>query len=129
MHSFNNAKDRTHKHPLRWCCLNYECYENGSRFEFTSDQPKCPKCTAFDYPFVLILSLTHFITPDPKGLIVSQGRRWKMACDIKRESLATQTNQESATGVPELVNCPGCLEYIQKNKVKKPDGKLILAGS
>jgi len=116
--------DRTTKQPLRGYCLNPECREqpDDSRFEFEAhnDHFVCPKCGA-DSPFLVgLLTLTHLLLPDPKGKIQgSEGIRYRFACDGERSILATPTNNEAATGVLELVNCPGCLQAADSLRIKQ----------
>ncbi len=128
MHAVNTAPDRTTKQPLKWACMNPECWEDGQRYEFKSDQPKCPKCKAEDHPMVLLLSLLHFLVNSEAGPIRSGGKRLMIACDPKRTTLATATNQEAMTGQPTIVNCPECRKFIEKNHITKPVGKSIVFG-
>jgi len=106
--------DQTIKQPVVWFCLNDECQNplQPGFFEFESDYPKCPKCTAEGEPIVHKRSLIHFLQPDVKGPIRGQRMRFKMACDPKRDELATLTNGEAASGAIEAVNCPGCLKAL-----------------
>ena len=120
----NNQRhpDRTHKQPMRWYCASPECRVNGERFEFTSEYPRCPKCSAEEYPYVLTLALIHLLVRDPKGPIPSMGHRLRIACDTAgaRAYIATKTNDEAGHGTLELVNCPGCLEWARKNNYTGP---------
>lgn len=116
--------DRTTKQPLRGYCLNSACLEDPqhSRFEFEAhnDHFTCPKCGADSPLMVGLLTLTHLLLPDPAGKILgSGGQRYRFACDGERTILATETNNEAATGVLELVNCPGCLKAAESLRVKQ----------
>lgn len=109
--------DRTTKQVPRGYCLNPECRERSedSRYEFEAkhDHFACPKCCNTDPMGVGLLVLTHLLVRDQAGPIRgSGGSRWKFACDSKRAILATETNLEAATGVPEVANCPGCLAAL-----------------
>lgn len=120
-------RERTTKQPIRWRCWNSQCCENGKWFEFTSDQPKCPRCGQQKHPFIAMLSLLHLLVPAPNGPIVSNGKRFKIACDTtnRREHIATLKNNESGTGNPEIVNCPGCRKEIERQRIRHPIGELI----
>ena len=107
--------DRTTKQPAVGICFNPVCKERSEDqwFEFAVNNDKfcCPKCKSDRPPFVTLKTLTHYLRQCPDGPIQgSGGLRYEIACDPKRAYLATPTNNEAATGVLEIVNCPGCLE-------------------
>lgn len=110
--------DRTTKQPVKAFCRNPACREkSGELFTFyvRNDRFCCPKCKADRSPIVGLWSLTHLLLPHPLGPIRGNGgKRFVIACDNKRAYLATATNQESATGDPEVANCPGCLECAKQ---------------
>jgi len=114
---------QTTKQPVWMRCPNPECCEKGEPyFDFQSDYPKCPKCS-LGPPAVEKRALMHLLVRDPKGPVVGQlGLRYALACDKKRDYLATWRNGEAATGSPKDVNCPGC----KKSKAYKAG---ILSGS
>lgn len=104
---------RTLRQPLQGYCLNPECFDPEStdgRFTFPiENEIVCPKCKNGSFPFVGLLALVHWIRESMVGQILSNRRRYEMACDIKRHYIATETNQEAGTNYPGAVNCPGCL--------------------
>jgi hypothetical protein len=114
--------DRTTKQPVRAYCYNPECKPvDGDRFEFgvSNDRFACPKCGAFLPPMVGVLSLVHLLVRDPKGPIIGEGGlRWRLACEERRAYLATVTNNEAATVVREVANCPGCLLKTEHGGLK-----------
>jgi len=112
--------DRTNKQPVACICRNPECLENSNdpHFAFVTDKTpiECPKCGANQSPMVGLLSLVHFLYREKKGPIVGYGGlRYALACSSTRAYLATNSNQEAATGDFASVNCPGCL----KNAIDK----------
>jgi len=133
-HISNLAPDRTKKQPRRFMCVNPRCGDTGQsgtfeRFQFNADKDTCPKCKGSGYPYVVLMALVHLLIPDPQGRIMGGDGRYRMACDPSRHYLATTTNQEAATGDPEAVNCPGCLEVIAKASIQEPTGSLIVPSS
>ena len=114
-----NHATRTNKQPLMWHCYNPECSETKDdkqfgRYAFTSDEPKCPKCTMEGPPSIQLAVLIHLLVPDPKGKIGSEANRYRIACDPARDYLALTDNNEAATDVPKVANCPGCLKSAPK---------------
>lgn len=117
--------DQTTKQPVIFTCHNPQCAPKGrSDFPFESDYPICPKCKADGYPLVQKVTLIHFLLPQIDGPIAGQFKRYCLPCDPAREDLATQTNGESATDHPQLVNCPGCLTAMQA-AVAELGGKIL----
>lgn len=120
-----NHHDRTVKQPLHFRCYNPECMkEAGGHFEWEGDQVvPCPRCASSR---VVMLSLCHFMLPDSEGPIESgaTGMRYRKACDATKrgEVLATHTNNESASGDLNQVNCPGCLKVVERLRVKSSSG-------
>lgn len=108
--------EQTTKQPTVFRCPNPECNESPltqSYFDFESDQPVCPKC-GVGPPHVQKRSLIHLLVRDPRGQIEGQyGLRYRLACDVRRDYLATKLNGEAATGDPMAINCPGCLASPQ----------------
>lgn len=112
--------DRTTKQPITGYCFNPQCREtsDASRYEFVVEHDRfaCPKCGATNPSCVGLLVLTHLLVADVTGPVIgSSGSRWRFACDGKRSILATDTNLEAATGMPEVANCPGCLAALAEN--------------
>lgn len=108
--------DQTTKQPVVWRCPNPECRDSSldRYFDFESDQPKCPKCSAGP-PVVSKRALIHLLVRDPQGKIVGEyQRRYKLACDASRSFIATQTNGEAGTDQVAAANCPGCLAEAHK---------------
>lgn len=115
MHKLNSHIDRTKKQPVRFRCVNPACAVQGEPFEFTSDQDRCPKCTAIGPPYVVVLVLIHILIPDPHGKLVGESQlRYRVACDSSRDATATFTNKEAATGDPSASNCPGCIAEAKR---------------
>jgi ribosomal protein S27E len=119
--------DRTQKQPVACICRNPECLESSDKphFEFTTDKTPitCPKCGANQSPMVGLLALVHFLVRDKKGPIVGMGGlRFALACSATRAHLATNTNQEAATGDFASVNCPGCLTAAVEKKLVPLNG-------
>jgi len=55
---------------------------------------------------------------DEHGPIVGDfGLRFKLACEGKRDYLATETNEEAATGDYRAVNCESCLKVLGNNTI------------
>lgn len=81
----------------------------GMYKEFEADRPLCPHCNATGQGVVRLVPV-HFLLPDAKGPILSDGAtRWKIGCMPKREHLAVSTADEfSATGDPRAVTCLSC---------------------
>lgn len=123
------ARDRTLKQPVRGYCLNPNCACGSGafdRFEFTvkNDAFACPKCGANEAPLVGVLVLIHLLVHDQekgefKGM---KGLRYRLACDRKREHLATNTNLEAATGTLAHVTCPGCRRAAARLNLKTNQG-------
>ncbi len=114
--------DRTIKQCPRGYCYNKECRNKpeDDRFEFNIEHSRfaCPKCGADRPPVAGLLTICHFLVPDPKGPIPGDGGRFRFACDPTRSHLATETNNEAATGAFVAVNCPGCMkEAIEKKLI------------
>lgn len=104
--------DQTTTQPVVWQCPNPDCKDTplDYYFEFESPYPECPKC-GLGPPAVQKRVLIHYLVRDSKGPIIGQmGMRYRMACMPRRMQLATGTNGEAATGDPNQVNCPGCLQ-------------------
>lgn len=113
---------QTTKQPVVFCCQNPDCKENKfaiKLFEFESEYPECPKCGS-TAPTVYKRTLIHLLVKDRMGPIRGQYGRWKLACDAKREILATPDNGESATDQLPSVNCPGCLEAVTRGLMATP---------
>jgi len=110
----SHLQDRTKHQPIVWRCFNPECFERGAKvFDFERDAPKCPKCGA-EAPFITARALIHVLIRDENGPIPGEhGKRYRVACDAKRDYLATLTNEEAATGNPSAANCPGCLHVVK----------------
>jgi len=121
---YPRAVSRTKKQPLAWYCVNPECVKTGNS-EFTSDIPKCPRCTCEGPPTIQLRTLIHLLVPDPKGPILGAVQRWKFACDPKREHLALEDNMEAATDNVHAANCPGCLETANKLSIVDALGRRI----
>lgn len=94
----------------------YRCYRcpdrqsplPGSFREFEADTPLCPRCGAGD---AVRLVPVHWLVADPKGPILGGGgRRYRLACDARRDHLATEAPGEtfSATGDARAVTCLSC---------------------
>lgn len=116
-------EDRTQKQPVSCFCRNPDCVEipGGMFFVFQHEHShvECPKCGATEAPMVGVFVITHYMAKLPKrGQIVGVGGlRYTVACDEKRNYLATATNMEAASDQIEAVTCPGCLEAIRTKKV------------
>lgn len=120
MHKDNAHPDRTLKQPVTFRCQNPECAENGQYFEFDGTDDKCPRCTSSGPPFVIVLTLVHLLIGNPNGKILGYGgKRFSMACDFSRESLATFTNKEAATSEGASVTCPGCKSEMLRMRAPK----------
>jgi hypothetical protein len=119
-------EDRTTEQPARGYCLNMACAEDGRRFEFEAenDHFACPKCGADSGPTVGLLVLTHLLIADPRGPLLGQGGRFRLACAANRAYLATITNLEAATGEPTIANCPGCLAEAKRLGVTRAQGQV-----
>ncbi len=105
---------QTLKQPVVWRCRNPECKEISTAryYEFEGEYPECPKCKCGP-PTVSKRALIHLLIRDNKGPIVGEfGLRWKMACDHKRVTLATEDNGEAASGDSSAINCPTCLSKV-----------------
>jgi len=125
-------RDRTDRQQAKGYCMNPQCLEDSAsqRFEFpvNHDHYACPKCGNDQPPGVGLLVLTHLLVSDPKGRIQGDmGQRFRFACDVKRGHLATLTNLEAVTGMPEFVSCLGCLAEIEKRGHTDPQGAVITA--
>lgn len=117
--------ERTSKQQAQGFCWNPDCADGADRFIFPikHDRFCCPKCKADSAPMVGVLSLMHLLVADEKGPIVgAYGRRYRMACEKKRDHLALPDNSEGATGDKQFVNCPGCLAQIEKLRVREIQG-------
>jgi hypothetical protein len=96
------------------------------RFAIEHDNFKCPKCGADRSPMIGLLTLTHFLVRDEAGKICgSGGLRYSLACDAVRDHLATRSNNEAATGDPDIVNCEGCLKGMAKLGIKQNQGWVL----
>jgi len=112
---------QTTKQPTIFRCPNPECVpkkfdrvtgQPHRFFDFESDQPVCPKC-GLGAPHVAKRALIHFLLRDPAGPIQGEmGLRYKIACDHKREVIATTDNGEAGTGDLAACNCAGCLRFV-----------------
>jgi len=118
--------DRTQKQPVACFCRNPECLEKSTdeHFAFQTDKTPivCPKCGACESPMVGMFALVHFLVRDKtgKGPIVGYGGlRYTFACSATRAHLASNTNQEAATGDFNHVNCPGCQKAAVEQKLVK----------
>ena len=131
--------DRSTKHPARGYCRNKLCQEPDQReelFTFPIEHAHvcCPKCKATMSPVVGVYVLTHLLLQVDGGPIRGAGGiGYALACDSKRAYLATSTNMEAASGDPNVVNCPHCLENARKLGIKlksgwKPDPETSLVG-
>lgn len=118
--------DRTAQHPIRWRCVNPECQELGQQFEFESDRARCPKCGGEDR-CVVMLTLLHLVVRDDKGPIRGRLFNYRLACDKtrRRGAIATETNNEGATGDINSVNCAACLAEVQRLDLATPAGSGI----
>lgn len=119
--------DRTTKQPLTWFCINPQCADRGKRHEWEGSKPVCPKCSSEGPPCVQLRTLIHLLLPEPKGLIPGQYGRYRIACDATRDYLATNTNNEQATGDVNIVNCPGCLKAAGHSGIVDVLGRSIQA--
>lgn len=118
--------DRTTSQPVTAYCQNFECLVDGQRFEFpTEGDVKCPKCGANQAPMIGLLSLIHFMVRDPVGPIQGAAARYHLACAPKRRTLATATNLESASDQLIAVNCPGCLDVANHQRLAAIQGTSI----
>jgi hypothetical protein len=122
--------DRTQKQPVHCFCRNPACREKPTDpwfiFQAENDTPACPKCKADKIPIVGMLTLTHILIPDASGKVEgAEGTRWRIGCDSARAYLATTTNNEAATSIPSVVNCPGCIVAIEKLGIRKDSGKKL----
>ncbi len=89
------------------------CRPSKLYFEFLSEHDKCPKCTYDGAPMINKRALIHLLLEHPRGPIVGQiGKRWFMACDPTRTTMATHDNGEACTGDSMAANCPECLKKI-----------------
>ena len=124
--------DRTIKQQPRGYCLNPACRENSlaDRFEFDVDDDRfaCPKCGADGLPMAGLLVLTHFLIQDKRGPLIGSGNiRYRVACDSNRAYLATASNKEAASGEISSVNCRGCLEAVEREKINSQQGRACFA--
>lgn len=92
----------------------FRCYQcpapAGRNFEFEADDEfaACPRCGAGE-PAVQPLVDVHFMVVDPKGVISGHnGLRQYVACEPKRDYLATAAVHYAATDVATCVTCPRC---------------------
>ncbi|MGH8743512.1 MAG: hypothetical protein ACREUY_04460 [Burkholderiales bacterium] len=135
-------RDRTDKQPPRAFCRNPECLADGisrgeiefgaKRFEFEVEHAHvaCPKCGATESPYIGLMSLIHFMHRNAKGLIKGVGGlRYQIACDERRWTLATLTNDEAVTDQLVAVNCPGCLKAAAQKKLVDKQGVSINAAA
>ena len=131
--------DRSTKHPARGFCRNPDCQEKDQReelftFPIEHADVACPKCGATLAPMVGVYVLTHLLIPVKGGpLRGAGGLSFALACDDHRSYLATVSNLEAASGDPNVVNCPICLENARKLGIKlktgwKPDPQTALVG-
>ncbi len=118
--------DRSIKQPNLACCQNPACRERSDQvftFPVEHDHFACPKCGADQEPMVCLLVMIHGLIPRKDGPILgSFGRRYQIACDNNRAYLATATNMEAVTVDPSVVNCPGCLAELEKQRVRQQTG-------
>ena len=124
--------DRTTAQPVTAFCMNPECATENAEtgelserflFDVSAGQVACPKCGANESPLVGLLTLTHMLLRDNNGPIRGMGGlKYKLACDHKRRVLATNTNQEAATGDLRACNCLGCLTYCAEMGISKNSG-------
>jgi hypothetical protein len=118
-------EDRTLKVPSRGFCRNPECRTVSNEeftFEIKHDNFCCPKCKADRQPMIGVLTLTHLMLPAKDGPIIGAGGlRYRLACDKDRAYLATVTNNEAASPIPAVTNCPECVKSIEKLSVKKTE--------
>lgn len=114
------ADQQTTKQPVFWFCSNPDCRANplekpSEMFKFERDEPKCPKCTSGP-PVVHKMALIHLVVPDQNGQIFGdQKRRFILACDPKRDYIATRRNGEAGSGDPNCITCPGCIALVKKH--------------
>ena len=116
-------RGRTQRQPLQAYCLTPECIEGSDgRYTFTvENEICCPKCGRNEWPHVGILTLVHWVRPSAQGpLKTSDGGRAEIACDPKRQYIATASNLEAGTNYPPAVNCPQCLKELEKCHVHGP---------
>lgn len=110
--------DRTLKQPKFAFCRNPQCREVSDKeftFRVDHDNFACPKCGADRDPMIGLLVITHLLIPKPDGPVKgSGGRRFAIACDLRRAYLATATNEEAVTDNARLINCPGCQAAVEK---------------
>lgn len=108
---------QTDRQPVWWECFNPECLpdkrNHRKRFVFQSDYGECPKCKS-GQPTVSKRVLIHFLVANPKGEISGEhGKRYSIACDLKRYHVATPANGEAGSGDIRAVNCPGCIKAVK----------------
>lgn len=91
----------------------YRCF--ACDVKFMAKQAACPGCGR-SQPQVSPLVLIHLLQPHPAGRIHSVNGSWRLACDARRDYIAThrrvkgqETNNEQASGDLASVNCPDCL--------------------
>jgi hypothetical protein len=111
--------DRTERQPLVWVCANPQCGDETGPFEFTADEPKCPKCSANHPALVTLKALVHLVVESANGRIKGQYASYELACDPNRSTIATTTNREAGSNIPVAVNCPECLAWLDTNNIHR----------
>lgn len=87
-----------------WCSTT-----DGEDYDFLAEMPLCPRCGHSGEPVVLELTLVHFLVPDVQGpMLMTNGRRWRLACQPGRRSLTEAGITVPASDQPQVVNCPNC---------------------
>lgn len=109
---------QTDKQPTYWRCCNSECRpENQRWFEFQSETGTCPKC-GIGVPHTLKRALIHFIVRDSQGPNIGhKGRRLRVACSPKKIIQAKMGIGEAFVAEPTIVNCPGCMNSPEFQRV------------
>lgn len=94
----------------------YRC--NKCAGKFRGRNPICPACGR-TRPHVSRVVLIHLLQPHDDGPIHGQDDNWRIACDIRRDYIAThadcghgETNLEQGTPNLNVVNCPDCLATL-----------------
>ena len=94
---------------MRFRCLT--CRGNGllGTFEFEADRRSCPKCGESSPSHISVLVDVHLMQVVPDGNLFAGGKRHRVACQPKRETLGVSVYEAfSATPDPRAVTCPSC---------------------
>lgn len=90
---------------MRYRC---KCLPPPKGFVFEANAPICPKCGRHGNGIHELVDI-HFMVLHPAGPIMGEFGRQYVACQPKREYLATHEGDHfSATDDPRVVNCRSC---------------------